>query len=258
MKKILVLALTLVVVFAFFACEPATAPNDDPNNDVTAPGQENEVDNTVESLGEQEVQVELTTYDEFIAAPVETPVVVETYVQATQSWWENEITVYTQNQEGAYFIYGMECSEQDAQKLVPGTKIRVSGYKAEWEGEIEIVDATFEFVEGDSYIAQATDVTELLASEELINHQNKLVSFKGMTIDSIEYKNGTPGDDIYVNVSKDGATYGFCVEYYLTGSDTDVYKAVQQLKSGDVVDIQGFLYWYQGVNTHITSVEVIA
>ena len=28
------------------------------------------------------------------------------------------------------------------------------------------------------------------------------------------------------------------------------------LKVGDVVDMEGFLYWYQGVNPHITSVTV--
>ena len=46
------------------------------------------------------------------------------------------------------------------------------------------------------------------------------------------------------------------MEYYLCGSDTDVYKAVENLKVGDVVDMQGFLYWYEGANPHITSVTV--
>ena len=76
-----------------------------------------------------------------------------------------------------------------------------------------------------------------------------------MTVKAIEYKNGTPGDDIYVTVSYNGNDYSFCVEMYLTGPDTDVYKAVQALNVGDVVDIEGFLYWYEGVNTHITGVS---
>jgi hypothetical protein len=41
-------------------------------------------------------------------------------VQATQSWWDNKITVYAQDQDGAYFLYEMACSEEDAAKLVPG------------------------------------------------------------------------------------------------------------------------------------------
>jgi len=151
----------------------------------------------------------------------------------------------------------MACSEEDYAKLVPGTKIRVTGYKAEWAGEVEIVDAAYEILEG-SYIAEAKDVTALLGTDELIAHQNEFVAFKGMTIEAIEYKNGQPGDDIYVTVSNNGQSYSFCVEVYLTGTDTDVYKAVGELKAGDVVDIEGYLYWYEGVNTHITSVKAAA
>ena len=115
------------------------------------------------------------TYAEYAAAELEAPVVVETYVQAHQSWWDGKVTVYTQDQDGAYFIYNMTCSEEDAAKLVPGQKIKVTGFKGEWSGEIEIVDATFEFVDGDTFTAQPTDVTELLGKDELIDQQNKLV-----------------------------------------------------------------------------------
>ena len=43
---------------------------------------------------------------------------------------------------------------------------------------------------------------------------------------------------------------------YLTAPDSDVYATVSGLEAGDVVDIEGFLYWYEGVNTHITGVTV--
>ncbi len=228
MKKFFALALALTMVFAMAACGGS-------NEDVNA-----------KSEG-------VMTYAEYAAAELNAEVVVECYVQGHQSWWDNKITVYAQDGEGGYFMYEMACSEEDAAKLVPGTKIRVTGYKAEWEGEVEIIDATFEILEG-SWIAEATDVTALLGTDELIKHQNKFVVFKDMTIDSIEYKNGEPGDDIYVTVSKDGASYSFCVERYLTGPETAVYAAVGELKAGDKVDIEGFLYWYAGVNTHITGV----
>lgn len=197
------------------------------------------------------------THEEYVAAAIDAEVVVETYVQAKQSWWDNKGTFYCQSEDGAYFLYEMPCSEEDYAKLVPGTKIKVTGYKAEWAGEVEIVDAAFEILEG-SYIAEATDVTALLGTEELIAHQNEFVAFKGLTIEAIEYKNGQPGDDIYVTVSKDGQSYSFCVERYLTDPETEVYKAVGELKAGDVVDMEGFLYWYEGVNTHITSVNAAA
>lgn len=195
------------------------------------------------------------TYAEYDAAEMDAEVVIETYVQATQSWWDNKITAYTQDEDGAYFLYEMACTEEDAAKLVPGTKIKVTGYKGAWAGEIEVMDATFEFVEGgETFVAEPMDATALLGTDELIKHQNKKVCFKGLTVEGIEYKNGEPGDDIYVTVSLNGASYSFCVERYLTGPETEVYAAVGELKAGDVIDVEGFLYWYEGVNTHITAV----
>ena len=195
------------------------------------------------------------TWAQYNAAEIGAPVVVEAYVQGHQSWWDNKVTVYLQDGVGGYFAYEMACSEEDAAKLVPGTKIKITGYKAEWAGEVEIVDATFEFCKG-KYVAKATDVTSLIANEdELINRQNMLVVFKDMTFKSLSYKGGERGDDIYVTFTKDGADYEFCVERYLTDPDSDVYKAVEALKAGDVVDVEGFLYWYNGMNPHITGIK---
>ena len=206
------------------------------------------------------------SYAEFTAAAVDDPVCVETYVQAKQSWWEDKATVYTQDQDGAYFLYNMACSEADYAKLVPGQKIRVTGYKAEWSGEVEIVDASFELLDGDSFTATPVDVTDLLGKDELVAHQNQLVSFKGMTVEAYDengaafaYKNeADKTDDLYFKVSKDGQTYDFCVEYYLCNEETEVYKAVENLKVGDTVDLEGFLYWYEGPNPHITAVTAAA
>ena len=248
MKKIIAILLALTLVLSFAGCV-----NTD-NNGTTAGTTEGTTAGTTEGTTAGD-EAQIMTYAEYDAAALESAVVIEAYVQATQSWWEDKITVYTQDADGAYFVYELACSEEDAAKLVPGTKIRVSGYKAEWSGEVEIVDGTFEFIEGaDTYIAEAMDVTDLLGTDDLIKHQNKLVSFKGLTVKKIEYKNGKPGDDIYVTVAKGDNEYSFCVERYLTDPDTDVYKAVGELKEGDVVDIEGFLYWYEGVNTHITAV----
>jgi len=205
------------------------------------------------------------TYAEYDAAALDSQVVVEGYIQAKQSWWRNDstgteqATFYLQDGDGAYFLYDMPCSQADYEKLTVGTKIKVTGYKAEWSGEVEIIDATFEILEG-NYVAKATDVTSLLGKDELIKKQNMFVAFKGMTVESAAiYKwdgSGQDGDDLYFNVSIGGNTYTFTVESYLTDNTTDVYKAVKNLKVGDVVDMEGFLYWYEGVNPHITSVTV--
>jgi len=193
------------------------------------------------------------TYAEYAAAELYSEVVIETYVQATQSWWDNKITVYSQDMEGGYFMYEMACSEEDAAKLVPGTKIRVKGEKIEYAGEVEVGSGTFEILEG-SYIAEAKDLTEYLGTEELVNFQNQKAIFKGLTVEKIEHKYGEPGDDIYVTVSLNGASYDFCVERYLTDPETEVYQAVCALQVGDVIDVEGFVYWYNGINTHITAI----
>ena len=209
------------------------------------------------------------TYAEYVAAPMDSEVVIETYVQAKQSWWEDKATLYTQDKDGAYFVYEAACSEADYEKLTPGTKIRVTGYKGEWAGEVEVMDPTIEILEG-NYIAPAVDATAWLGTEELEKHQNEFVSFKGMTVEpSIDAEgnevaflyawdgSGQPGanSDLYFNVSVNGQTYNFTVESYLCSQDTDVYKAVEALQIGDQIDMEGFLYWYEGPNPHITAVS---
>ena len=203
------------------------------------------------------------SYEEYAAAEMDTEVVIEAYVQAHQDWWQDKVTVYARDADGAYFLYEMACSEEDAALLIPGQKIRVTGVKSEWSGEVEIVDASFEIVRG-SYLFNPVDLTELLGEEELIDYQNQLVSFRGLTIEAYDdtgaafaYKDSDgKTDDLYFKASKDGKTYDFCVEFYLCGKDTDVYKAVEALQVGDVVDLEAFLYWYNGANPHVTAIIV--
>ena len=132
------------------------------------------------------------------------------------------------------------------------------------------MDATFEIEEG-NYVAEPVDVTTYLGLDELVDFQNQYVTFKGMTVEAAGQDDagndvaflynwdgsGQEGDDLYFNVSLDGATYTFTVESYLCDSESEVYKAVKELKIGDKVDMEGFLYWYEGVNPHITSVKAV-
>ena len=202
------------------------------------------------------------SYKEYCDAAMDAEVTVDMYVQDHQSWWDNKITVYAADKDGAYFLYEMACSEEDAAKLTPGTKIRVTGTKGAYAGEIEIMNATFEFIGKDTYVAPAKDVTSLVGKDALADDMNKLVSLKGMTVvatedgAAFEYQGGIRGKDIYFTLSNGTDTISCCVESYLTGADSDVYKAVEALKVGDTVDVEGFLYWYNGANPHITKVEV--
>ena len=149
MKKILALVMVLAMVLALAACG-AAKPAEAPTAELPAD------DPTVKSEG-------VMTYAEYAAAPLDSQVTVETYVQAKQSWWDNKATFYTQDADGGYFLYNMACSEEDYAKLTEGVKIKVTGYKSEWAGEVEITDATFEIEEG-GYLADVKDVTALLGS----------------------------------------------------------------------------------------------
>jgi hypothetical protein len=203
------------------------------------------------------------SYETYAAAEPGTPVVIEAYVQACQEWWEDTITVYAQDGAGGYFIYNMDCSEKEAERLIPGQKIRVTGIKSVESGEAEIQEASFAFLKG-NYLFPPADVTELLDREELIVYQNQLVSFKGMTIEpwdesgaAFAYKDPDGmTDDLYFKASRDGKIYEFRVEFSLCGKSTGVYKAVEALKAGDSVDLEGFLCWDEGANPHITSITV--
>ncbi len=276
MKKILAIAMALVLTAALASCagegaDTTAATTDAATEAVTDAATEAETDAVTDAQTDATAQipaVEGTTYEQFLALEDQAEVTVVTYVQNKQSWWDNKGTFYTQNGDGGYFLYEMACTEDEYNALVPGTKIKVTGHKTAWSGELEIIDATYEILEGDTYIAAAADVTALLGTADLEKEMNKFVSFKGMTIEASKngndedvafaYKNDTQGEDIYFKASVNGATYDFCIESYLTGSDTDVYKAVEALKIGDKVDMEGFLYWYNAANPHITSVTVIA
>ena len=70
MKKILAFLLVFAMVLAFTGCSSSKA----------------------------------MSHADYVAAEMDSQVTVETYVQATQSWWDNKITVYAQSEDGAYFI----------------------------------------------------------------------------------------------------------------------------------------------------------
>lgn len=267
MKKYLALVLALVMTLSLFV---ACTSSEEEGNDSTDAGT---TEGTSAAAETDETKSDgVMTYAEYVAADTNTEVVVETYIQAKQSWWESDgvgqATFYTQDYDGAYFIYNMPCTEDEYEQLAVGTKIKVTGYKSEWSGEVEIIDATFEIEDG-TYVAEAKDLTSVFGDDNLVDYQNIFFSVTGLTVEAIGQDSdgndvafyysydgsGSEGDDLYFNVSLGGTTYTFTVESYLCDSTTDVYNAVEALNVGDVIDVEGFLYWYEGVNPHITSVS---
>lgn len=247
MKKVFALLLALCMVFALAACGQS--------------GSKAGTDINAKSEG-------VLTYDEYVAAELQTEVTIEAYIQAKQVYADayGNTSLYLQDGDGAYFVYRIGCTADEYDKFVIGQKIKVTGYKSEWSGEVEIADVSAFEMEDGTYTAPVFDVTSLLGSDELADHQNQFVAFKGMTVEEIGdgaaflYNwdgSGEEGSDLYFNVSKDGVTYNFTVESDLCGAGTEVYEAVKGLSVGDVIDLEGFLYWYNGANPHITSVTKV-
>ena len=283
MKKSISMLLILSMAASLAGCagnaQTQTSAADSSQAETEAASSESASENAAESTtagsagdDAEESTADVLSYQEYMDAELDPEVTIQAYVQAKQSWWEEQATVYAQDEDGAYFIYNMACPQEDYERLVPGTKIQVTGYKSEWSGEVEIMDGTFEILEGEEpYIASPLDVTDLLGTDELIEHQNQLVTFQGMTVEAAGQDDagndvaflynwdgsGTEGDDLYFNASCNGETYTFTVESNLCDSSTQVYSDVKNLQIGQTINMEGFLYWYEGVNPHITSVTVV-
>ena len=282
MKKAIVIMLTGAMTLAAVACgggsSNSTPAQNNTQTEEAKPAEETQ--ETVESTvaepeqAEPNITEDAMSFEDYMAAATDAEVVVQGAIQGKQGFFSRDdqglATVYLQDEKGgAYFIYELPCTEKEYELMEIGKTIKVKGYKSEWSGEIEVVDVeTWMFVDGE-YIAEAEDVTALLGTDELASKMNKKVAFKGMTVEPIKNKDDEdvafiynydgsgergPDTDLYFNVSVNGQTYTFTVESYLCGPDSDVYKAVEDLKIGDVIDMEGFLYWYNGPNPHITAI----
>ena len=287
MRKVLCAILALCLAASMTAC--ASSGNSSTSESSTSESSVAEETSSESSVAEEtssdvsaseeetsgtDAEATVMSYDEYMAAAVDDPVTIQAYVQAKQAYYAEQetATVYLQDQDGGYFAYDMKCSQEDYDAMTEGTCIQVSGYKAEWSGEVEIMDGQLDsIVEGDTFVADALDVTDLLGTEDLQSHQNEKVSFTGLTVAPSTDANGneaaflynydgsgTQGDDLYFNVTVGDSeeVYTFTVESYLCDSSSEVYKAVEGLQVGQTIDAEGFLYWYEGVNPHITSVTV--
>ena len=281
MKKAFVILLTGIMMTAAVSCGGGgnSAASSAPAAEAPAAEEPAEEAPAEVEATEEPEEVEMNvpedpmTYEEYAAAEIDSEVVIKGAIQAKQAYYpqdgEGSATLYLQDETGgAYFVYNLPCTEKEYELMEKGKFLKVKGYKAMWpevDGEVEVIDAIWQFEDGE-YVAEAEDVTALLGTDELAGKQNKFVAFKGMTVEPIgeggeaflynEKGTGAEGDDLYFKVSVNGAEYTFTVESYLCGPDTDVYKAVKELKVGDVVDLEGFLYWYEGPNPHITAVTV--
>ena len=262
MKKLVLLLVSIMLMACVYGCQKKEEPKPETEPEPTD-------------------EVKVLSYEEYAALPTDgsAVVTVEAYVQAAQSYWDGAASLYLQDKDGGYFAYNAKISEEDYAKLVDSTdysngwkgvangmKVRVEGTKSEWSGEIELVDATVTLVDdGDKWLSEAHDITDALPTDPAA-FMNRRVKMSDMTVVASNDEgaaflyswdgSGQPGSDLYFNVEKDGMTYTFVVESYLCYDGSDAYEAIETLEVGQVVDLEGFLYWYEGPQPHIISVTV--
>ena len=268
MKKTLSLILALCLILSLTSVA-ALAAEGDPAEEVPAAAVTEEMTAEEPAASEApatEAPAKLMSYADFAAAAVDSPVNAEAWVQAKLTWWDNKTSIYAADKDGAYFLYDIACPEADYEKLVPGQKIAFQGYKGEWSGEVEVVDGSFSFVDGDSFVAEPLDITAMLGTDELASHINQAIKVTDAVVADkgdgaaffFNYDNsGEDGScDLYFDLQINGAVYTFVARRYLTVPGSETYEAVKNLKVGDTVDVEGFLYWYEGPQPHITSITV--
>ena len=282
MKKISLLLAVIMVVALFAACgkdptpevitpaattaatDPATEPATEATTTEETPV---EVDGKTKSEG-------VMDYATFMAAEAKADVVIEGFVQAKfeYSTAYGNASLYLADDDGAYFVYRWKCTEEEYNAVEIGAKVQVKGVRANYAGEEEVSAPDGGVIEvtvigTDKKLYDAIDVTAKLGTDDLVKDQNKKATFKGLKVVASKDPDGkdvawlysyngtgSEGSDVYVNFELDGKTYTFLVESDFCGVSTDVYKAIRELQIGDVVDIEGFVYWYNGINTHITAI----
>lgn len=206
----------------------------------------------------------------FKAAQDGEEVTVETYIQAKFYYnaWGN-FNFYAQDSEGAYYGYRYYCTEAEYNAIEIGQKVKITGKKASYAGEVEFGEATIsiELLDG-NWKATPIDVTKYAGTASMIDYQNRYIKYTNLTVvpendsgEAVRYKG--ENDDIYfVGTTPDGVKVNFCVESDFTNSSTDVYKKVGTLKVGDKIDVEGFCNWWDeehggtGANPHVTKLTI--
>ena len=264
-KKVVALMLTFALAAAIAGCGGGSSASKEPAKGGEAAQEDETPGNTDQpSAGNQDKSLgtgynelaPLMTYEEFAAAQAGSPVTIESYVQVKNAFDDQKsaVTLYAQDEEGAYLICDLPITQEQYDTLETGQKIRVSGDKNEEAGEVRIVNATGMIADG-SYAPEVDDVSDLLGKDDLAAYKNHIVSFKGLKAVDTEDAggdllrffygpdgNGDPGDDLYFSAEKDGTVYLFKVESDLCGKGTDIYDKVTYVEEDAVIDLEGVIY----------------
>ena len=267
MKRDRLVFLIMIICFSLVGCGLQHA--EEIEAEVTAPAAVTETETVTpmpeETGGKPEEGPDVISHEAFLTAEEDSFVTVECFVQAKDAWTDGVGALYAQEEDGAYYLPRLRCPREEYESLEIGRKIRVKGYKAHWNDSVEIADASFQLLDG-NWIAEAKDVTALIGTEELAEHQNEKVCFRSMTVEAMPdghsvwyygWDNSAPageGTERYFRASYEGRVCDFTVKPTLCENAEEVLKTLEQMQVGDRVDLTGFLRYYNGPLPRITEI----
>ena len=82
---------------------------------------------------------------------------------------------------------------------------------------------------------------------------SRLIAAKGVEITADVDSEWDASADLYIETKVNGEPVTFTLRRYLTGNDSETYAQVKDLKAGDVIDLEAFLYWYNAPQARIIN-----
>ena len=268
MRRCKALAFLLICFFLIGCGLPQAANSEADLEEYRLPGTKTTDDTTAVPARKEPRQKTVASYSEYLSSAGDQPITIESYLQEKEAWNEGKTSLWLQDEEGAYYIYHLPCSPEEYDALYVGRKLRVSGYKTEFSGNLQLTDAGFLLLDG-TYIASPFDASDFLDSDELYYHQNQRVRFRNMKIEPMfdgvsafyyGWDNSGSSEkqsDLYFTASNSGVTCTFLVKSSLCGAESEVYRTVQEFRIGDTVSLEGILSWYNGPQPLVTSVTAV-
>lgn len=186
----------------------------------------------------------LTSWAEYAAAEEDALVNVKGVVTAFGGK-ASSVTVYFEDEDGAYYGYGLTVTEEVYNQLEVGKTILASGVKDLYNGTYEVVSGSFEILDEAKKDVAPKDITALFDTaadakdENLAKLQGQYVTIKEVELDKI--------DDKYYYFTKGKVSmYVYASTSSVFVDSTGMAALKEKVVKGQTANITGVVGMYQG------------
>jgi len=276
MNKVLSILFAAAVLSVLASCSKSRITAD--KNTVSDKAAKNNAAVSTEENSVSEKSVDPVTHDGFMRAKAGADIIVEGYLQAwTYDTQNGYAGLFIMNDEGSFYAYKARCDDLTSAGFTEGAGIRITGKKAYRDG-FHMIDegAAVELIDGNMIypaVEIGEEITDISAMTKL---QGARVAVKRATVvapDTLAdgkdaaFLYGPDGSglagsnsDLYIYLQPAGmedAYFTFKVESDEIAEGSGTYTAATELSIGDVIDIEGFMYWDHGPQIHIHSITKV-